>query len=256
MQLYHEVKGEGDALVLITGFTADHMAWLPLIDPFAKDYKVVTFDNRGVGQSPTPDGKSTIEDFAKDTIGLMDDLGIEKAHVLGQSMGTVIAQYMAADYPDRINKLILSNGYINADKTSEFAFRLIGHLMEDGVPRERIMEAFLPWCFSNEFLSHSANVDIIIDLYKSNPTPQTIKGFWLQYEAVYTVDTRPLLPRIKAPTLIIAGEEDLLTNMKDAQELHEGIAGSQLEVIPKMAHVPHVEVPELFIEIVENFLKS
>jgi len=254
--LYHQVQGEGYPLLLIPGLTADHMTWLPLIDPLAKQYQVVTFDNRGSGQSPTPKGTSTIEHFAHDTIALMDELKIDKAHIVGQSMGTAIAQYIAADFPERVDKLILSNGMTKSDKTSEFAFRLIGHLMDDGISRVRIMEAFLPWCFSNKFLDHQDNVDLIIDFYMHNPNPQSIEGFWLQYDAIYSVDTTPLLPKIKAPTLILAGEEDLLTNLKDADELYQGIQGARLEAIPEMAHVFHVEDPEHFLKLTMDFLNE
>ena len=253
--LYHQVTGEGEPILMISGLSADHMAWLPLIDPLSRQYKVITFENRGCGQSPSPNGTSTIEHFAHDTIALMDQLNIDKAHIVGQSMGTTIAQYIAADFPNRVDKLILSNGMTKSDKTSEYAFRLIGHLMDDGAPRKRIMEALLPWSFSNNFLDNKDNVDLIIDFYLHNPNPQTIEGFWLQYKAVYSVDTTPLLPKIKAPTLIIAGDEDLLTNLKDAEVLQRGIKGSQLTVIPNMAHVPHVEDPEHFLKIVQDFLR-
>lgn len=256
IKLHHQVKGEGEPLVLIAGFSADHMAWLPLVDSLSRHFQVVTFDNRGAGQSPTPDEPSTIDNFVHDTLGLMDDLGIEKAHILGQSMGTIIGQYIAAGHPERVNKLILSNSFTKSDKTSHYAFRLIGHLMEDQAPRERYMEAMLPWCFSNEFLSHQANVDLIIDLYKSNPYPQSVQGFWSQFNAALEADTSPIMHKIKAKTLIIACDEDLLTNLNDAREVHAGIEGSELVIIKGMAHVPHVERPAEFIEIVLNFLKG
>lgn len=256
VELYYEVKGEGPPLILISGLTADHMTWMPLVDHLSKKYQVITFDNRGVGKSPTPKGVSSIRHFAHDTVKMMDRIGIEKAHIVGQSMGTAIAQNIAAEFPSRVDKLILSNGMTQSDKTSEYAFRLVGHLIEDGVPRERIMEAILPWSFSNDFLDHQPNVDIIMDMYKHTPTPQTPEGFWLQFQAIYTSDTTPLLPKIQAKTLILTGEEDLLTTVEDSEKLHRGIKNSKLEVIPGMAHVPHVEKPELFLDMIDSFLEE
>lgn len=254
--LFHQVAGDGEPILLISGLSADHRSWLPLVDPLAQDYQVVTFDNRGSGRSPVPEGQSTIEHFAHDAIALMDQLNIEKAHIIGQSMGSYIAQYMAADFPDRVIKVVLSNGTTKSDKISEYAFRLVGHLMEDGEAPIRTMEALLPWCFTDNFLGHPTNVDLILDFFLHNPHPISIEGFWLQFHAVYSVDTAPLLHKIKAPTLIIAGEEDLLTTPKDAEVLHRGIIGSSLTVMPRMAHVPHIEDPASFLEVIQTFLKS
>lgn len=254
--LFHQVSGEGYPLLLIAGLSADHRSWLPLVDPLSQDYQVVAFDNRGSGQSPVPKEMSTIEHFAHDTIALMDQLNIEKAHIIGQSMGAYIAQYIAADFPDRVSKLVLSNGTTKSDKISEYAFRLVGHLMEDGETQVRTMEALLPWSFTNDFLAHPTNVDLILDFFLHNPHPITIEGYWMQFHAVYSVDTAPLLHKIKAPTLIIAGEEDLLTTTQDAEVLHRGIVGSSLKVMPRMAHVPHIEDPASFLEIIKNFLKG
>jgi len=254
--LFHQVSGEGDPILLIAGLSADHRSWLPLVDPLSQHFNVITFDNRGSGQSPVPEEKSTIEHFAHDTIEVMDQLQVEKAHIVGQSMGAYIAQFLAADFPERVSKVVLANGTSKSDKVSEYAFRLIGHLMEDGEERIRTMEALLPWSFTNEFLAHPTNVDLIIDFFLQNPRPITIDGYWLQFHAVYSADTTPLLHKIKAPTLIVAGEEDLLTTTDDAEVLHRGIVGSQLHVMPGMAHVPHIEDPASFLEIIQNFLQN
>ena len=108
ISINYSVEGRGEPLFLIMGFSGSKMAWFFQRGAFRKHFQVVTFDNRGVGQSDKPPGPYSMKMFADDTVGLMDHLGIDKAHVLGASMGGMIAQHIALSHPERVRKLVLS----------------------------------------------------------------------------------------------------------------------------------------------------
>jgi len=107
ISINYSVEGKGEPLFLIMGFSGSKMAWYFQRRAFRKHFQVVTFDNRGVGESGKPAGPYSMQMFVDDTVGLMDHLGIEKAHILGVSMGGMIAQHIAISHPERVRKLVL-----------------------------------------------------------------------------------------------------------------------------------------------------
>lgn len=107
ININYRVQGKREFLVLIMGYSGDQTGWIFQTSAFKKYYCVITFDNRGVGKTDKPGGAYSTKMMADDTVGLMDHLGIKKAHVLGVSMGGMTAQAVAVNYPERINKLVL-----------------------------------------------------------------------------------------------------------------------------------------------------
>lgn len=108
INLAYNIKGNGPPLILIIGFASAQNLWYSTVRAFSKSYRVVTFDNRGFGKSDKPPGPYTTQMLASDTLGLMDYLGIEKAHILGGSLGGMVAQEIAIAHPERLDRLILS----------------------------------------------------------------------------------------------------------------------------------------------------
>jgi pimeloyl-ACP methyl ester carboxylesterase len=110
IKLYYEVHGKGKPFILIQGLGGGHQAWFLQVQALKKHFRVITFDNRGTGRSKQLSGEPyTIKTMADDVIGLMDDLGFDKAHILGLSLGGMIAQEIAISYPHRVDKIILCN---------------------------------------------------------------------------------------------------------------------------------------------------
>src|SRR5512136_1692386 len=109
INLCYKVSGHGQPLILITGFASAQNTWIMQVRAFSRQYRVVTFDNRGFGRSDKPPGPYTTKMLAGDTIALMDHLGIKKAHIVGGSMGGMAAQEIAIEHPERLDKLILSS---------------------------------------------------------------------------------------------------------------------------------------------------
>lgn len=256
IKIYYETHGNGDPLILISGFTADHYAWAPVQDTFAKNFQVITFDARGVGQSTIPQEPFTTGVMADDLLALMDHLKLTQANILGHSMEGAVAIEFAVAHPDRVKKLIVSNSLSLERRRffyfAEGAFRLL----EQGVAPYMIFDLFIPWLFSEQFLKD--NPDRILDIRSStqnNPHPITLNGFKGQLEALKSMDISQLLTKIQALTLMIASEQDFITPKEQIQDLSSQIPNVQIEVFPG-GHLPQVEVEVQFVEKVVSFLQG
>src|SRR5438093_13759231 len=111
IDLYYDEQGSGDPLLLVMGLAADSAAWMFQVPDFARHHRTIVFDNRGVGRSAKPPGPYTIHEMADDTVGLLDALGIARAHVVGVSMGGMIAQELALRHPERVARLVLAMSF-------------------------------------------------------------------------------------------------------------------------------------------------
>ena len=139
-ELYYEEHGSGDPLLLIMGLATPSEGWMLQTPEFAEHYRTIVYDNRGVGRSSKPAGPYTIHEMADDAVGLLDQLGVERAHVLGISMGGMIAQELVLHHPDRVRGLVLACTYPEPDEAIENERRLSvsalgGSITEDGRPR-------------------------------------------------------------------------------------------------------------------------
>ncbi len=254
-EIYYEVHGKADAkpLVLIAGLGQDHTLWYPLLPSLEQTHRVVLFDNRGVGQSVVPSADYTTKDMATDLNALLESLHIAQADILGASMGGLIAQQLALNFPTKVDKLVL---YSTFAKIRSRVFKLLlnttrffeHNLFEDA------LNSILYNSFSDNFLAQPELVQQQLAVMKNNPYPQTLEGFWGQFKASQTHDTRQELAKIKQQTLIIAGKRDILSMQEEAVELQTGIAGSALVTIPEVAHLAHLEQPSIFLQHLNEFL--
>lgn len=254
VRLYYEVAGEGFPLVLIAGFSADHTIWNSMIPLLSTSYQVITFDNRGCGQSDCPDVPYTVEMMANDTLGLLDALGVVKAHVLGHSMGASIAQYIAATSPERVRKVFLLTPFPMINVAAGYSLAVTLRMLEAGVPFKLIIETRIPWLFSPGFIASQVQVDTFIEKTAAYPYPQPLVGFRRQLEALEAFDSSPLLSRIVAPTFILSGERDIISPPIQAEVLRKGISHVDLLVAPGAAHLLPVEQPEFCVNTIRTFL--
>jgi pimeloyl-ACP methyl ester carboxylesterase len=165
IELYYEEHGSGDPLLLIMGLAADSVAWMFQIPAFAERYRTIVFDNRGVGRSDKPPGPYSIHQMANDTAGLLDALGIERAHVVGVSMGGMIAQELALNHPQRVRGLVLACTYPEPDadveRQREFSLKQFrgsisttGEMQIDvsAIDPLHFFQHLLPTVFNQEFI--------------------------------------------------------------------------------------------------------
>jgi len=251
-------EGHGEPLIMISGAGADKSAWRSQTKEFKKHYRTITFDNRGVGKSDKPAGPYSIRMMADDTVGLMDHLGIEKAHVLGVSAGGIIAQELAISYPERVNKLILASTFAPKEETggwsSEFTEAISTYVRSshDEASRRRLTDVIMDlqinkWSYRTFILPL---IKIAIRLMPFGA------GVDAQFEAVGTCVTADRLGMIKASTLVMTGTDDRLIRPVSSEVIASLIPKAKLVKVLGGGHSFPMEMSGEFIKEVLNFLRS
>jgi len=241
--LYYEVDGEGPPLLLIAGFSGNTTGWLPVQPALAEHFRLIMFDNRGAGRSCVPPGPYTIAQMADDARQLLDHLGVDRAHVMGSSMGGMIAQEFALLYPERVDKLILNVTLSHPIPVLMQFLEANIWAIEQGMPPAQRMFWVLPWMASPAIMTDHEKVEQTLDVMLANPYPAPDAGMIAQAQAIMEHDTRSRLGQITAPTLVLSAAEDILTPAAGGRELAEAIPGAQFVVLPKGAHVTAAEYP-------------
>lgn len=254
--LYYEQHGIGDDLILIGGLSADHQVWKSTIRHLSHHFRILIFDNRGAGQTSSPDYPYTTEMMAHDVLQLMDALHISKAHVVGHSMGGCVAQQMMLLAPDRIKKCVIACSRAKPNALGNMVLSLREKLEAAGISKELLAEYVMPFLFSEDFLKQDFQVKGFIQWTLQNENPQTPAGFKNQLQAVKNHNVVDQLSKIEKPVLIIAGENDILMPVKQAKEMSDLIKNSIFKIIDNCAHMPHVENSKAFSELVLAFLKK
>lgn len=239
VRLYYEVHGEGEPLVLIMGTGNDHSVWASQVAAHSPHFRCVVFDNRGVGRSDVPPPGYSMADLAADTLGLMDCLHIEAAHISGFSMGGSIGIAMAIAAPNRILSLSLHS-------TSGRLYPSITHRYRVLIPVTRSGDADL-WAettvitaFRDTYIN--ANPEAVEREVvrrrelRARMTPEQVEGLIGHYVAFSTYDPWDRLGEIQSPTLISVGTDDAVTPPDYARDLHNRIRGSVLHEIENAPH--------------------
>ena len=212
----YAIHGEGEPVVFINGYTMVKEAWGKITDEVSKHFRVVAFDNRGVGESSVPAGDFTIADMAADTVGLMDALNIDSAHIFGVSMGGLIAQILLLDYPDRIKKAVLgctSHGGRHAVQPSKEVFDILASNADPSKTPEEIVRGKVPIVFSERFIREEP--EQLEALIQRNlqyfPSPEGAKG---QMNALGRLNVKRRLHEIDRPVLAVTGSDDRMMPRK------------------------------------------
>jgi pimeloyl-ACP methyl ester carboxylesterase len=250
----YELHGMGEPLLLICGLAVDLTSWFYQLDVFARHYRVIAFDNRGSGGTDKPAGPYTTAQLATDTRGLLDALGIARAHILGVSLGSMIAQEMAIACPERVNKLLLCG---TSSEPSAANARLYRSWQETapalGLPQ--LLRGVLLWCFTPEFFQDHPDTAQQMEAAVA-ATTQPLDAYLSQLNCLQTHNTTSRLGKITAPTLVLSGAKDLLNPPNQAQQVHDGIHDSKLVFTVHGGHVCFWEVPEEFNRAVLDFLAA
>ena len=256
----YKVQGQGEPLVLIMGYSGDKTGWMFQTRAFKRHFRVVTFDNRGVGKSDKPAGAYSMKMMADDTVGLMEHLGIEKAHILGVSMGGMIAQELAINYPERVNRLILGCTAAGRSESSgisqEFPKALgLGENYTDdevrGLPIIKVVDSLISSAF-NKCVYRT----LLIALAKIQFRLSETTGLTGQLEAVLGHNTFDRLPVIQAPTLVTAGTGDKIIMPSSSEVLANGIPGARLVKFEGGSHAFFIEMRGEFNRVVLDFLRG
>jgi pimeloyl-ACP methyl ester carboxylesterase len=251
VKIYWEEQGQGDPLLLIMGLGYTLEMWYRTVPVLSRHHRTITFDNRGVGRSDVPPGPYPIAAMAADAAAVMDGAGVARAHVFGISMGGMIAQEFALQYPERTRSLILgctSHGGLEgvlADaevittlmargtmSVEEGIRSMIPFIYDPGTPRERIED----------------------DLEIRRRTFPTAEGYFAQVQGIFAWESFSRLSRLKVPTLVVHGDSDRLVPPENGRRLARLIEGAQLVMIPRASHIFPTDQPELAHRAIVDFL--
>ncbi len=254
INIYYELHGAGEPLVLIGGFGADHLGWLPVVNFFKKHYQVLVFDNRGAGQSDAPPGPYSVEQMADDVSELCIQLNINKAHFIGNSMGGFIVQSLAVRYPQQVKSAIISN----SDSHTEYCFLVYmgaqRELLQYNESLKAVLQASYAWLFSSSFLSQKNMLAYMLQLGLDNPYPFSLNGYDGQHTAIRGFDSRPWIHQLHAPALILSATDDLVFREHSVRAFAEKIVHAEYSCFSRCGHLPHIEYPEQFFAITHAFM--
>jgi 3-oxoadipate enol-lactonase len=256
VRLFYEETGAPDAppLVLIMGWGGDHTAWAFQVPALALDHRVIALDNRGVGQSEVPEAPYTIPGMAADVVGLMDALGITRAHVCGASMGGMIAQELVLRHPERVRTLQLHCTAPRIDAYGRFLIDTLIAVKARG-DREENVRAVMPWLLCRKTMVERPDfIRFWIERALTYPYPTGYEGLARQADAIRGHDTTARLGEIRVPTLLTTGAEDILVPPVSSHELHARIPGSQLVTLPEAGHLHFIEQADTFNAACVEFL--
>ena len=253
VDLYYEVHGQGDPLVLIAGLTAHSGNWPLQVPVFADKCKTILIDNRNSGRSAvTEDG--SVPTMADDVAALMDDLGVSSADILGRSMGGYIAQEVALRHSSRVRRIILESTAPVSSVRNNMLFEHLLFLMEGGHDQRAVVAMFFLWENSPILTADPVLFAQALEQAMADPHAQTLQGFKNQVQAIQSHDTRGRLDQISASCLVIAGAQDLLIPVEEQKTLLEGIPDARWLCLQGSGHGVHADQAERFNTAVLDFL--
>lgn len=246
-------EGSGFPVVFIHGLAGDHTAWTPQLEAFRANHRVVAFDNRGAGQSTQIDEPVSTEDLARDTLGLMDALQIDRAHVVGRSMGGSIGQHMALLAPERVHTLTMCASFAKLDP---LGVRVLTNMRE-------VLEWRGDWA---DHARHSVPNFVSPAFYNANPQTvaqiEALIGGETRLQACYVRqnhaclehDTLDRLGEIACPTLILAGGSDPICSLTSTRWMQERIAQAEVVVFEASSHFFLIEESDRFMQVLGDWL--
>jgi aminoacrylate hydrolase len=254
IEIHYETFGGGPPLFLVPGLGGVGNYWTPQIKSFSERFTVIVHDHRGTGQSTRSEIFYSVDQMTRDLLGLMDALGIEKAHLVGHSTGGAIGQTMAIEHPDRIDRLVLYATWTKCDPFMRRVFEIRKTLLLDsGV--EAYIKATPIFLYPDWWINQNADAleKADRDLVPGFPSAEIAAS---RCDAVMSFDRVNQLSEIQACPLVLCAADDFLTPAYFSRELAEQIPGAELKILPRGGHCVSQTEPESFNETVLNFLQA
>ena len=242
-----EGRDGGPTLMLSNSLGATLQMWEPQMRPLTQLFRVIRYDRRGHGKSSVPPGPYSMERFGRDALAILDDLNIDKVHWCGLSMGGMVGQWLGANAPERLGKIVLANTACYYPDPTNWLNR-IKAVKDGGIAAiaDTVIAAWLTADFREHEPQITANLKAML-----SATP--VAGYIACCEALSTLDQRELLPRITNPTLVIAGRHDMSTPISAAEYIRSQIPGASMTILDA-AHISNVEQPHALTDALVGFL--
>src|SRR5262245_54930124 len=253
-RIHYEVYGTGDPVLLIMGLGSNAYGWWRTIPWLSKHYQAIAFDNRGTGRSDVPEGAYTIAQMAADAAAVLDAAGQRTAHVVGTSLGGMIAERFAITHPDRLRSLILvctTPGGRNATRASQ---EVTSGLVAGGDDPATVYRRNAWFLYGEETRQrHPERIEQDIEYRSKIPTRP--RGYMGQLQAAMGHDCWDALPSISVPTLVVHGEADILIPTRNGQLLAERIPGAEFVLIPGAGHMLQADADDAVRTAILGFLE-
>jgi 3-oxoadipate enol-lactonase len=253
VQLNYTIQGEGEWLVLIGGYASSNwQSWGGMLTELAKRYRVLAFDNRGIGGSDVPDYPYTMQMLAHDTLGLMDHVGIDRARVLGKSMGGAIGQWVALMQPHRVRCLAMTSTTARPDARAK---KMVKWWMDSakGIGFEALFPGELTYFYTAEY--YEANPEAISRAEQSLiSVNRPVNGFVNMGHALLGHDTWDRLGELTMPVFLLCGADDMITPAQHSRDMAKRMPNAEVHIVPNTLHGVMAEKPETF-RLVLDFLR-
>lgn len=253
LRIAFERKGEGPPLLLLHGALSDSREWCRQLDALSDELMVVAWDTPGCGHSSDPPDNFRLSDFADCLAGFIQEIGLERPHVLGLSFGSGLALELYHRHPAIPRTLLLVStyaGWAGSLPPEVVADRVQNGLLQSEWPPEQVIEAWIPELFDEAVPADIVNATAAL-MSEFHPA-----GMRTMLRAFAGADLRPMLPTITVPTLLLYGDQDRRSPLNIAEHLHANIPGSKLEIVQGVGHLINAEVPDIFNSRVRDFLRS
>ncbi|GGO54018.1 3-oxoadipate enol-lactonase [Roseovarius pacificus] len=249
--IHYRREGRGAPLVLVHGVGANLRSWDRVAEVLSQDFDILRLDLRGHGDSAVIDGEYSIDAFAADVIRMMDEAGVERAHLAGFSLGGLIAQRLAHGWPDRFDRVVILSAVAGrTDQEREKVVSRLQMIREGGI--EAITGAAQDRWFTEDFAKRNPEViERRIAELKAVDLPSYLEA----YRVFGTTELVDTLHEIAAPTLVMTGECDVGSNVRMAETMHRLIPGSELRILPGLKHSVLVEASDQLAGYIGEFLK-
>lgn len=252
-KLYWESHGEGEPVLMIMGLSFPLEMWGRVLPEISRTHRAIVFDNRGVGRSDVPRGPYKISSMARDAIAVMDAAGITSAHVLGASMGGMIAQELALRHPERVKSLMLGCTSCGGFRARPPNLRRVPVFRKWGsMTNEQRAREVIPMLYAKGTAQDVIEEDIQTRLIRY----PTMRGVIYQAMGIPFWSSYRRLPKIQVPTLVVHGDQDHVLPLPNGIRIAERIAGAKLVVIPNAGHMMMSDQPDMVRGALRDFLKT
>ena len=250
VEIFWDEEGKGDPVLLIMGLGWPSDMWYRTKPLLAVQYRTIIFDNRGAARSEMPAGPYPIATMASDAAAVLDAAGVQSAHIYGVSMGGMIAQEFALQYPNRVRSLILGCTQAGGPESKRAEPEVLAVLTRPGLTPEEAARAINPYIYDKGTPQSRIEEDLKIRLQ----WPIAPEGFFAQLQGIMVWEAYSRIAEIAAPTLVIHGETDQLIPAENGKLIAQRISGSKLVMIPQASHIYSTDQPDAAYKPVLEFL--
>jgi pimeloyl-ACP methyl ester carboxylesterase len=252
-ELYVEVLGDGPAVVMHSGLGGDHRAFALHAKQLAERFRVVVFDPRDAGRSAPATAPYSTADMAADIAGIIEQIDAAPAHVVGHSLGGMVAQELAIERPELVRSLILVSTHAGA---TPWRAALVESwiTLRHRTTLAEFTRCTLPWLVAPGFYNSAAQIEGLVRFADRHPNPQSPDAFERQARAGIAHETAQRLGEIRHESLVLVGQRDIVNPPEIASIVAHGIPRSQLHLLPEVGHLPHIEQPTEFRQLIERWI--